>query len=98
MTTPSARAAALEQAHRAKIPAVQHGGQAAYLIALDKLCDHRFDCPAREAATPVSAGQLVGNSRPPVGMQRCLNVADELGAREPDDPVEPPFPAARRAP
>src|SRR5258708_19889995 len=80
---------ALEQAHRTKIFAFEHGGEAAYPVVPDKLGDHRLNGLAREAATPVSAGQLVGDCRARIGMHRCLNVTDELESRDTAYPVEP---------
>src|SRR5882762_2731830 len=73
---------ALEQAHRAKIPAFEYRGELAYLIALDQLGDHGLDGLAREPATPVSAGQLVGDGCAAGAIDGCLNIADQLGARQ----------------
>src|SRR6266513_1587550 len=89
---------ALEQAHRAKIRAFEHGGEIVYLIALDQLGDHGLDSLPREPATPVSAGQFVGDGRAALGVHGCLNIADQLGTRKADDPVEPLFLAIRRQP
>src|SRR5450759_631127 len=87
---------ALEQAHRAEIVALEDGKEAADFVVLDKLRDHRFDSAVPKAATPVCAGQLVGDGR----VSRadcCLNITDKLGSWNPDDPVEPLFAAVRRA-
>src|SRR5882762_5449606 len=89
---------ALEQAHRAKIPAFEYRGELAYLIALNKLGDHGRDSLAREPATPVSAGQLVGDGCAAGGIDGRLNIADQLGARQADHPVEPLLLTIRRPP
>src|SRR3981081_1049023 len=82
-------AQALEQAHRAKIVAFEPSGEAAYLVALAKLGDHGLDSSARKPATPVSAGQLVGDGCAAVGIHRRLDIADQLGSWKAGDPVEP---------
>src|SRR5467141_4329023 len=89
---------ALEQAHRAKILAFEYRGELAYLIALNQLGDHGLDGLAREPATPVSAGQLVGDGCAAVGIHRRLNIADQLGSWKADDPVEPLFLTIPRPP
>src|SRR2546430_1390679 len=87
---------ALKQAHRAKVVALKHGEEAADFVVLDKLRDHGFNSAAPKAATPVSAGQLIGDSRVTFGADCCLNITDELESWNPDDPVEPLFAAIRR--
>src|ERR1700682_1028445 len=89
-------AQALKQAHRAEIVALEHGEEAADFVMLDKIRDHRFDSAAPKASTPVSAGQLVGDGRVTSRADCCLNITDELGSWNPDDPVKPLFVAVRR--
>src|SRR6266581_2566624 len=89
---------ALKQAHRAEVSALEHSRQAAHLVVLDKLGNHSLDSLVREAATPVSAGQLVGDSCMAVGAHRCLNITDKLGNWNADDPIEPLFLTVGRQP
>src|SRR6267143_2739348 len=89
---------ALEQAHRAKILAFEYSGEIVYLIVLDQLGDHGLDSSARKPATPASAGQLVGDGCAAVGIHRRLNIADKLGSRKADNPVEPLLLTIRRPP
>src|SRR6266571_8709713 len=89
---------ALEQAHRAEISALEHSRQAAHSIVLGKLGNHGLDGLAREAATPVGAGQLVGDSCMAVGAHRCLNITDKLGSWNADGPIKPLFLTVGRQP
>ncbi len=50
---------------------------------------HGFDSLARKAATPVSAGQLVGDSCATSRTNCCLNIADEFGTWKANGPVKP---------
>lgn len=91
-------AQALKQSNRAHILALEHGEEAADSVVFDKLREHRLDRLARKAATPVGAGQHVGDGRATVRADCRLHISDELGRRKAYDPVEPLFLPIPRAP